>query len=92
MFNRGNVLTLTNIVDWDFPSSQTNKTVRPSEKRRSSYRGNDIYNFIYTIFQEGYTFGMKAILPCGPLNIKHMKNKLYTYIQLANTNSAHCLS
>ena len=35
---------------------------------------------------------MKAILPCGPLNIKHMKNKLYTYIQIANTNSAHCLS
>ena len=32
--------------------------------------------FIYTIFQEGDTFGMKAILPCGPLNIKHMKNKL----------------
>ena len=48
--------------------------------------------FIYTIFQEGDTFGMKAILPCGPLNIKHMKNKLYTYIQIANTNSVHCLS
>ena len=30
--------------------------------------------FIYTIFQEGDTFGMKAILPCGPLNIKHIKN------------------
>ena len=29
---------------------------------------------------------MKVILPCGPLNIKHMKNKLYTYIQIANTN------
>ena len=51
-----------------------------------------IYLFIYTIFQEGDTFGMKAILPCGPLNIKHMKNKLYTYIQIANTNSVHCLS
>ena len=46
----------------------------------------------YTIFQEGDTFGMKAILPCGPLNIKHMKNKLYTYIQIANTNRAHSLS
>ena len=51
-----------------------------------------IKTIIYTIFQEGDTFGMKAILPCGPLNIKHMKNKLYTYIKIANTNSAHCLS
>ena len=51
-----------------------------------------IFFLIYTIFQEGDTFGMKAILACGPLNIKHMKNKLYTYVQIANTNSAHCLS
>ena len=51
-----------------------------------------IIYFIYTIFQEGNTFGMKAILPCGPLNIKHMENKQYTYIQIANTNSEHCLS
>ena len=35
--------------------------------------------FIYTIFQEGDTFGMKAILPCGPLNIRHMKTN---YIQI----------
>ena len=36
---------------------------------------------------------MKAILPCGPLNIKHIKKQQqYTYIQIANTNSAHCLS
>ena len=47
---------------------------------------------LHCIFKEGDAFGMKAILPCGPLNIKHMKNKLYTYIQIANTNSAHCLS
>ena len=60
-------------------------------QRRAHLAINFIY-FIYTIFQEGDTFGMKAILPCGPLNIKHMKNKLYTYIQIANTNSVHCLS
>ena len=34
--------------------------------------------YIYTIFQEGDTFGMKAILPCGPLNIKHMTIYMYT--------------
>ena len=37
------------------------------------------FYFIYTIFQEGDTFGMKAILPCGPLNIKHEKQTIYIY-------------
>ena len=35
--------------------------------------------FIYTIFQEGDTIGMKAILPCGPLNTKHIKKTIYIY-------------
>ena len=39
---------------------------------RNFNRYNFIFFFIYTIFQEGDTFGMKAILPCGPQNIKHI--------------------
>ena len=28
---------------------------------------NEKSNFIYTMFREGSTFSLKAILPCGPL-------------------------
>ena len=47
---------------------------------------------MYTLFEECDTFGMKVILPCGPLTTKHVKKQLYTYAQIANTNSAYCLS
>ena len=40
--------------------------------------------FIYTII-EGDTFGLKAILPYGPLNIKHIKT-IYIY-----TRGVSCL-
>ena len=37
--------------------------------------------FIYTIFQEGNTFGIKAILPCGPLYTKIYKTIFCTQIK-----------
>ena len=35
--------------------------------------------FIYTIFQESDTFGMKTILPCGPLNTNDILKTIYIY-------------
>ena len=76
------------------PSQLQRTNITPSEFCDIIYHYLGLFNmrmvgrgfalfFIYTIFQEGDTFGMKAILPCGPLNIQHMKNKQYTYIQIA---------
>ena len=47
--------------------------------------------FIYTIFQEGDTLGMEAILPLGPLNTKTNKTNYIhiCYTQIANINSAN---